>query len=98
MIRSLRDRFDYRGFGRRLGAARVKLSLTEKEMAEAAGVTVPTWRKYEATGKGRCTSAVVLLANRLNVSPKFLICGEGPIILAAARGRPKRHRRGERRA
>ena len=48
----LQTDFDDRAFGHRLRVTRLALGITEAEAAKAAGRSVATWRKYEATGKG----------------------------------------------
>jgi transcriptional regulator with XRE-family HTH domain len=69
--------FDYIGFGQRLRRARLALGLTEQEAAEAARRTVETWRNYEATGKGYCTSPVLRFSEKFDVSLDWLLVGEG---------------------
>ena len=64
----LTDDFDYLGFGHRLRVTRLALGITETEAATVAGRSVDTWRKYEATGKGRCTQAVCRFASHYGVS------------------------------
>jgi transcriptional regulator with XRE-family HTH domain len=68
--------FDYRGFGHRLRVTRIALGITEAQAATAAGCSVDTWRKYEATGKGRCTIPVCRFARHHNVSLDWIFCGD----------------------
>ena|SRR5205085_5656754 len=70
-----RDDFDYRGFGHRLRVTRIALGLTEEQAAAAAGRTVATWRKYEATGKGNCTGAMLVFAKRYDVKLDWIFGG-----------------------
>jgi transcriptional regulator with XRE-family HTH domain len=72
----MRNSSDHRGFGRRLRATRIALGLTEEQAAAAAGRTVETWRKYEATGTGYCTGPLLLFCQRYpDVSLDWLFCG-----------------------
>jgi transcriptional regulator with XRE-family HTH domain len=58
-----------RGFAQRLRAARMALGISEDEAAAAAGISLRTWRRFEATGRGRrCTSAVGRFAMHYRVS------------------------------
>ena len=74
--------FDYHGFGHRLRVTRLALGITEAEAAKAAGRSVETWRKYEATGKGYNTWPVVRFARHYNVSLDWLIAGDAARIRA----------------
>jgi hypothetical protein len=65
----------YRAFGARLRAARLERGVSEEEAARAAGRRVATWRKYEATGKGRLTFPLREFANRFGVSFDYLLEG-----------------------
>ena len=67
---------DDRELGHRLRVTRIALGITEAQAAAVAGRTVDTWRKYEATGKGRCTQAVVRFAAQYHVSLDWLFCGD----------------------
>lgn len=68
--------FDHRGFGHRLRVARIALGLTEKQAAKAAGRSVRTWRKYEATGEGNCTAAILNFVREYpSVSIDWLVVG-----------------------
>src|SRR5262245_31112426 len=51
--------FDYDGFASRLRQHRVRMGLTIEEAATAGGRTAATWRKYEATGRGHITRAIL---------------------------------------
>ena len=56
------------------------LGLTEEEAAAAAGCTVYTWRKYEATGKGHCTMPMMRLCDQYDINLDWLICGDAATI------------------
>ena len=62
------DDFDYHGFGHRLYVTQLALGITEAQAAMVAGRSVDTWRKYQATGKSRCTEAVCRFAAHDDVS------------------------------
>ncbi len=74
-----------RGFAQRLREARIALGISEVEAAAAAGRSVLTWRKYEATGKGRCTFAVARFAKHYGVKLDDLFCREFDTALASDR-------------
>ena len=67
---------DDREFGHRLRVTRIALGITEAQAATAAGRSVDTWRKYEATGKGHCTQAVCRFASHYDVSLDWIFCGD----------------------
>jgi transcriptional regulator with XRE-family HTH domain len=67
----------YRDFGHRLRVSRILLGLTEEKAAAAAGRTVTTWRRYEATGMGNITGPILLFSERFNINLDWLFCGEG---------------------
>lgn len=57
---------------------RLVLGLSEKEMAAAYGVTLPTYRRYEAGGiQNGKTSAFCDFADKYNISIDWLMAGEG---------------------
>jgi hypothetical protein len=70
-----RDDFN-RAFGERLRFARAQLNISEQEAAYAFGVTVRTYRRYEA-GKPWERSTWVDFADTFGVSTDWLISGEG---------------------
>lgn len=76
---SVEEPFDYGGFAQRLRQARLALGLTEEQAAASAGRTVKTWRKYEATGRGRITGAILQFSDLHRISLDWLCCGEGPM-------------------
>ena len=76
------DDFDYSGFGHRLRVTRLALGITEAEAATVAGRSVDTWRKYEATGKGRCTQAVCRFAAHYDVCLNWIFGGEAARVRA----------------
>jgi transcriptional regulator with XRE-family HTH domain len=67
--------FDYRGFAHRLRVTRIALGLTEEQAAAAAGRTLLTWRKYEATGDGNITAALLQFCQQYDVSLDWLFEG-----------------------
>lgn len=70
--------FSHRGFGHRLRVARIALGLTEEQAAKAAGRDVRTWRKYEATGAGNCTGAILNFVHHYpSLSIDWLLIGRG---------------------
>lgn len=69
------DDFDYRGFGHRLRVTRIALAITQAEAASAAGRSVHTWQKYETTGKGFCTIAIIRFARHYDLSVDWLVSG-----------------------
>jgi transcriptional regulator with XRE-family HTH domain len=66
-----------RGFGHRLRVTRIALGLTEEEAASAAGRTVETWRRYEATGMGHIMGPILLFTKGRNISLDWLYEGAG---------------------
>jgi transcriptional regulator with XRE-family HTH domain len=63
---------------RRLRIARLTLGLTEPEAAAAAGVTLRTYRKWEADhDRPARTEPMLAFAEAYDVSLDWLICGEG---------------------
>lgn len=85
------SRFNHRAFGHRLRVLRIALGLSEAEAASAAGCRVQTWRKYETTGKGRITRALLLFCRRYDASLDWLLDGEG----AGVRGHLGKHTQGK---
>jgi transcriptional regulator with XRE-family HTH domain len=88
-------RFDHRGFGRRLRQTRESLALSEEQAAAASGRSVETWRRYEATGRGRITVPLMRLARRFRgrINWPWLFEGgatEGPPTLPTARSEIRR--------
>lgn len=73
-----REDFDYKAFGRRLRSARLALGLSEEEAAAAAGRTVKTWLKYESTGCGYITEAILRFVDKHRVNLDWLFAGDGP--------------------
>ena len=72
-------KFSWRLRGHRLRVTRLALGITEKEAADAHGVSLQTYRRWEAGGQQR-GSQFVDFAEKYNVSLNWLVCGEtGPI-------------------
>ena len=71
------DGFDHKAFGRRLREVRLTLGLTEEQAAADAGRSVMTWRKYEETGRGYITAAIVQFASVHRIRLDWLFCGDG---------------------
>lgn len=57
----------YRAFGRQIFEARVKAGVSIEDAAAAAGRSAETWRRYEATGRGRLTWPLVQFARRYGI-------------------------------
>jgi transcriptional regulator with XRE-family HTH domain len=69
---------DYaRELGNRLREVRRLLGITEHEAASAAGITIRTWRRWEAGLPGRGHNALLRFAKNLEVSAGWLIVNEG---------------------
>lgn len=76
--RQFRPRKTWRGYGRRLRLARLTLGVTEGEAAAALGITLQTYRRWEARRWPPVSAGPVLaFAEIYNVSIDWLICGEG---------------------
>jgi transcriptional regulator with XRE-family HTH domain len=70
----------YNAAGLRLRQAREALDLTEQQAADAFGVTLKTYRKYEAGGRPRSSAPLVRFADKYNVSPDWIFMGEQPMM------------------
>ena len=68
-------KFSWRLRGHRLRVTRLALGITEKEAADAHGVSLQTYRRWEAGGQQR-GSQFVDFAEKYNVSLNWLVCGE----------------------
>jgi hypothetical protein len=75
-IRALVDAAWFRWFAQRLRETRIGLGISEADAARAAGCLVTTWRKYEGTGRGRCTLAVMAFARHYDLSLDDLLPAE----------------------
>lgn len=62
----------HREFAHRLRVTRIALNITEEEAAAAAGRSVKTWRRYEATGTGHITCAILLFAEHYTIDLEWL--------------------------
>jgi DNA-binding XRE family transcriptional regulator len=65
----------YKAIGHRLREARTAGGLSEQEAARVAGVTVRTWRKYEA-GLYQRTGRITLFALNTGTPIEWLVLGE----------------------
>jgi transcriptional regulator with XRE-family HTH domain len=72
----MRREYDWRAAGHRLRVTRIALGITERQAADAYGVTVRTYRKYEAGQPQRPSCGFVVFANRYQVSLDWLVRGE----------------------
>jgi transcriptional regulator with XRE-family HTH domain len=61
--------------GERLRTARLLFKLTETEAAQAAGVTLKTWRAWEAGGRQRSIGPILKLGRQYRISIDWLFCG-----------------------
>ncbi|MFY9840001.1 MAG: helix-turn-helix transcriptional regulator [Xanthobacteraceae bacterium] len=77
----------YGAVGPRLRQARVGLGITEQQAADVFGVTLRTYRKYEAGGRQRSAKPVVRFADKYNVSPDWIFMGQQPMMDAVYVGR-----------
>jgi transcriptional regulator with XRE-family HTH domain len=82
------ERIDFfRGFGARFREARLARGLTEREVAEAIGITVRRLRRLESGQPFRGNHmALATLARRFDVDLAWLFEGTGP---CPPRSRPK---------
>jgi len=67
----------WQAIGERLRIARIALDLTEKEAAEAFGVTVRSYRRYEAGDAKFRGERWLRFCRRYKISTDWLICGDG---------------------
>jgi transcriptional regulator with XRE-family HTH domain len=65
-----------RAIGHRLRVARAALSISEKEAADAFGVALRTYRRYEAGFPGNLPLTIVKFARKYHISLNWLIDGE----------------------
>jgi DNA-binding XRE family transcriptional regulator len=76
----------YHDFGQRLRALRHARGYTEKDAAATAGVTIRTWRRWEAG----CVSTgnpcwIPAFSEKYDVSCAWLVSGKGPMGLSGYR-------------
>jgi transcriptional regulator with XRE-family HTH domain len=69
---------DWRGVGQRLRIARGLLGMTQAEAAETYGVTLRTYRNYEAGGTQRWPDPAVTFCETTGVPFGWLIFDAGP--------------------
>jgi transcriptional regulator with XRE-family HTH domain len=65
--------------GHRLRVTRLTLRLSEQECAKAHGVTLATYRKWEAGGEQRGNDGTLRFARKFNISLDWLISGDAGI-------------------
>ena len=70
----------YRAIGHRMRVARLTLGLTEQDVARVVGITLRTYRKYEAGQRPRSIRALVAFSQKYDASLDWLILGEGACI------------------
>lgn len=61
----------------RLRITRKTLGLSERDAAAAAGVTIKTYRKWEAGGHAQSSVTLTRLCHELEVSVTWMVSGEG---------------------
>ena len=73
------DRY-YLEFGRRLARIRATRKIPDTEAAAIIGVTLPTYRRWEAGGKPHTPhhQGFVSFARKHGVTLKYLVSGTGP--------------------
>jgi len=71
-------------FGARLGAGRRQAGLTQRELAERAGVTLNSIWRYETGRRPEDYDVLARLGEAVGVSVDFLLRGGGPPSLGAA--------------
>jgi transcriptional regulator with XRE-family HTH domain len=67
----------WQAIGERLRVVRIALNLTEDEAAEAFGVTVRSYRRYEAGDVKFRGERWLRFCYRYKISTDWLICGDG---------------------
>ena len=75
--RAKRARYSWKACGRRLKVTRIALGISEQEAAEAHGVTLKTYRAYEAGAPQRGSYGWQGFAEKYNVSVDWLVSGVG---------------------
>ena len=70
-------RYDWHAYGRRLRLVRAALDISEVEAAAAHGVTLRTYRRYEAGAPQRAGEGFLNFAAKYDVSLNWLISGDG---------------------
>jgi len=72
----MRREYDWLAAGQRIRLARLGLGITEKEAADAYGVSLPTFRRYEKGDRQR-GCGFVDFAEKFDVPLIWLITGKG---------------------
>ena len=71
------NRRQFKQWGKRLQITRAALNLTEQQAADGHGITLKTYRRWEAGEIGRCcTGPTLRFAQRYNLSLDWLIEGD----------------------
>jgi hypothetical protein len=74
------DRMNWRAFGRHLKVARIVVGISEQEAACDFGVTIRTYRKYDAGREPRGSQSTSRFARKHGISQDWLLFGEGALI------------------
>ena len=64
-------------YAHRLRVTRIALNITEAEAAEAHGVRLATYRKWEAGGRPHSIGPMLRFMEKFDVSADWLVAGEG---------------------
>lgn len=86
--------YDRKAAGERLRITRIALDLTEAQAATGFGVTVRTYRRYEAGRMPRYADPIIAFCSKHDISVDWLIVGDssrlrricGRVTILSARG------------
>lgn len=78
--RAKRARYSWKACAHRLKVTRIALGISEQEAAEAHGVTLKTYRAYEAGAPQRGSYGWQGFAEKYNVSFDWLVSGVGAML------------------
>ena len=67
---------DYMELGKRIRAERRRLDLTQEKLAEMAGISDSFMGHIERGGRTLSIETLAKLANALNLSIEYIVCGE----------------------
>ena len=67
---------DFKELGKRIRAERRKLDLTQEKLAEMAGIGESFMGHIERGGRTLSIETLAKLANALNLSIEYIVCGE----------------------
>jgi transcriptional regulator with XRE-family HTH domain len=70
-------RIGWRAVGHRFRVARIALGMTEEETADACGISLRTYRRYESGGKQRSINPISRFTEKYDVYIDWLLLGEG---------------------